>query len=178
MPVARGKDMEPLHPVYGYDDRSVWVVSSQYEDAKGLKLMTKVFNLDMTEELTQETSVDAPADSTSKVLALPELHNPSAVYFLLLRLEDRAGKLVGSNFYWLSNKPETLDWEKSTWYTTPTGSFADFTALSQLPKVKLKVSSRSERKAEDSITHGDRELRHRVRPLRSSPGERRKHSLR
>ena len=30
------------------------------------------------------------------------------------------GKLVGSNFYWLSTKQETLQWEKSTWYTTPT----------------------------------------------------------
>ncbi len=145
--------MELLHPVYGYDDHSVWVVSSQYEDAKGLKLITKVFNLDMTEELTQETAVDAAADSTSKVLTLPELHNPTPVYFLSLRLQDSSGKLVGSNFYWLSTKPETLDWEKSTWYTTPTASFADYTALSQLPKVKLKVASRSEHKGEESVTH-------------------------
>src|SRR4029077_3168363 len=100
--------MEPLHPIYGYDDHSVWLVSSQYEDAKGLKLITKVFNLDMTEDLTQETAVDAAADSTSKVLTLPELHNPSAVYFLVLRLQDSGGKLVGSNFYWLSTQPETL----------------------------------------------------------------------
>ena len=34
--------MEALHPVYGYDDRSIWVVSSQYEDVKGLKLTTKI----------------------------------------------------------------------------------------------------------------------------------------
>jgi exo-1,4-beta-D-glucosaminidase len=145
--------MEALHPMYGYDDHSIWVVSSQYEDVKGLKLITKVLNLDMTEELTQETAVDAPADSTSKVLTLPELHNPSDVYFLVLRLEDSAGKVVGSNFYWLSTKPETLDWEKSTWYTTPTSSFADYTALNQLPKVKLKVTSRSERKGEENVTH-------------------------
>jgi len=145
--------LEPLHPVYGYDDRSVWVVSSQYQSAQGLKLITKVYNLDMTEELTQETAVDAAADSTSKVLTLPELHNPSPVYFLLLRLEDSAGKLVGSNFYWLSAKPETLDWERSNWYTTPTASFADYTALSQLPKVKLKVRGRSERKGEETVTH-------------------------
>ena len=45
------KAMESLHPVYGYDDHSVWMVSSQYEDAKGLKLTTKVLNLDMTREV-------------------------------------------------------------------------------------------------------------------------------
>ncbi len=36
---------------------------------------------------------------------------------------------------------------------TPTDSFADYTALAQLPKVKLKVTSSTERKGEDSITH-------------------------
>ncbi len=35
---------------------------------------------------------------------------------------------------------------------TPTESYADFTALSQLPKVKLKVTDRSERKGEEEIT--------------------------
>jgi len=35
---------------------------------------------------------------------------------------------------------------------TPTASYADFTALSQLPKVKLKVTDRSERKGEEEIT--------------------------
>ena len=145
--------MEALHPVYGYDDRSVWVVSSQYQDAKGLKLTTKVFNLDMSEKFSQDSTLDAAADSTQKVLTLPALTDASGVYFLVMRLQDSAGKLVGSNFYWLSSKPETLDWEKSNWYTTPTSAFADYTALAQLPKVKLKVSSRSEQKGEDTVTH-------------------------
>jgi exo-1,4-beta-D-glucosaminidase len=26
--------LEPLHPLYGYDDHAIYVVSSQYEDAK------------------------------------------------------------------------------------------------------------------------------------------------
>ena len=77
----------------------------------------------------------------------------SPTYFLVLRLQDSSGKLVGSNFYWLSTKPETLDWEKSNWYTTPTASYADYTALSQLPKVKLKVADHTEHKGEEAITH-------------------------
>ena len=56
------------------------------------------------------------------------------------------GKVVGSNFYWLSTKPETLDWEKSNWFITPTSQFADYTALSKLPKVHLKTASRTERR--------------------------------
>src|SRR6266849_3495874 len=147
------KSMEALHPVFGYDDRSIWIVSSQYVDAKGLKLTTKVLNLDMSEKYSQQTSLDAAADSTNKVLTLPDIDSLSPTYFLVLRLEDGSGMLVGSNFYWLSTKPETLDWEKSNWYTTPTTSYADYTALAQLPKVKLKIADRTERKGEEAITH-------------------------
>ncbi|HXM65366.1 MAG TPA: glycoside hydrolase family 2 protein [Candidatus Acidoferrum sp.] len=145
--------LEALHPIYGYDDRSIWVVSSQYVDAKGLRLTTKIYNLDMSEKFSHQDFVDAPADSTAKIFTLPEVQGLSPVYFVALRLTDSAGKLAGSNFYWLSTKPETLDWAKTTWWMTPTDSFADYTALSQLPKVKLKVTTLTERKADESVTH-------------------------
>jgi exo-1,4-beta-D-glucosaminidase len=144
---------EALHPLYGYDDHAIWVVSSQYEDARGLKLITKVLNLDMTEKFSQVTALDALGDSTTRVLTLPDISGLSPTYFVALRLQDSAGKVVGSNFYWLSTKPETLDWDKSNWYTTPTLSYADFTALSQLPKVKLNVTSHTEHKGEETVTH-------------------------
>jgi exo-1,4-beta-D-glucosaminidase len=145
--------MEPLHPVYGYDDHSVWLVSSQYQDAKGLKLTAKLLNLDMSEKFSKQVTLDALADSTNKAFALPDVDGLSSTYFLLLKLEDASGKQVGSNFYWLSTKPETIDWAKSTWWTTPTASYADYTALAQLPKVKLKVSSVTQNKASDAVTH-------------------------
>ena len=106
----------------------------------------------MSEKFSKEVSLDAAADSTNKILTLPDIDGLSPTYFLVLRLRDSSGKLVGSNFYWLSTKPETLDWEKSNWYTTPTSSYADYTALSQLPKVKLKVADHTERKGEEAIT--------------------------
>jgi exo-1,4-beta-D-glucosaminidase len=130
----------------------VWLVSSQYTDAKGLKLGARVFNLDGTQKFAKDTALDAAADSTTKVFELPQIEGLSTAYFLDLRVTDGSGKLVGSNFYWLSTKPETLDWAKSNWYTTPTKSYADYTSLAQLPKVKLNVSSRSETQGEDAVT--------------------------
>jgi exo-1,4-beta-D-glucosaminidase len=127
-------------------------VSSQYVDAKGLKLSALVFNLDGTQKFSKDASLDAAADSTAKVFELPQIDGLSPAYFLDLRITDDSGKLVGSNFYWLSTKPETLDWTKSNWYMTPTASYADYTSLAQLPKVKLVVSSRSERNGEDKVT--------------------------
>lgn len=144
--------MQPLNPMYGYDDHAVWLVSSQYQDVSDLKLTAKVYNLDMSEKFSKEEIVNAPADTTRKVFEIPEIQGLSLTYFLHLTVQDSSGKIVGSNFYWLSTAPETLDWKKSNWFRTPTATYADFTALKQLPKVRLKVTSNSERKEENEIT--------------------------
>ena len=144
--------MQPLDPIYGYDDHSIWLVSSEYRDANKLKVTAKVYNLDMSEKFSQEETINASADSTSKIFTLPDIQGLSPTYFLRLTVQDSSGKTVGSNFYWLSTSPETLDWEKSNWYTTPTATYADFTALKQLPKVKLNVTTSSERKGDEEVT--------------------------
>jgi exo-1,4-beta-D-glucosaminidase len=150
------KAMQALDPVYGYDDHSVWLVSSQYSDVEGLKLSARVLNLDGTQKFSKDLAVNAAADSTAKIFELPQIDGLSPAYFLDLRITDSSGKIVGSNFYWLSTKAETLDWAKSNWYTTPTATFADYGALSQLPKVKLNVSTHDERSEnknpEDAVT--------------------------
>jgi exo-1,4-beta-D-glucosaminidase len=147
------KALEPLHPLYSYSDRSIWVVSSMYRDVKGLKLTARVYNLDMTERFSRQARLDAAADSTNRVLDLPEIPDASPAHFLFLRLDDSRGSTVGSNFYWLSSKPETPALDKSTWYVTPTASFADFSALRQLPGVRLNISSRTNRRGQEVITH-------------------------
>ena len=149
------KALQALDPVYGYDDHAVWLVNSQYSDVKGLKLTARIFDLDGSQKFLKDASLDSAADSTIKIFELPQIDGLSPAYFLDLRVTDGNGNLVGSNFYWLSTKPETLDWAKSNWYTTPTKSFADYTSLARLPRVKLNVSSRSERvgNSEDVVTH-------------------------
>src|SRR6266849_2504569 len=146
------KAMQAIDPVYGYDDHSVWLVSSQYGEAKGLKLTARILNVDTTEKFSKEVTLDAAADSTAKVLELPQVDGLSPAYFLDLRVTDAGGKLVGSNFYWLSTKNETIDWAKSNWYVTPTESYADYAALAQLPNLNLNVSSTTENKGNQSAT--------------------------
>jgi exo-1,4-beta-D-glucosaminidase len=147
------KAMQTLDPVYGYDDHSVWLVSSQYVDASRLKVAAHVFNIDGTKKFSKEVTADAAPDSTAKLFEIPQIDGLAGTYFLDLRVSDSNGRQLGSNFYWLSMKPETLDWTKSNWYTTPTESYADYTALAQLPKVKLNVSTRSERVGNEEATH-------------------------
>jgi exo-1,4-beta-D-glucosaminidase len=145
--------MEPLHPIYSYDDRSIWAVSSQYQDAKDLKLTATIYNLDMQEKFSHEEKLDLPADGTRQIFTLPELQGLTPTYFLKLSLLDSAGRTVGSNFYWLSTTKEEIDWGKSNWYVTPISMPADYTSLSKLPSVKVTASLRTETSGGQRISH-------------------------
>jgi exo-1,4-beta-D-glucosaminidase len=145
--------LEMLHPMYSYDDHAIWVISSQYQDAKHLKASAIIYNLDMTEKFSRQVIVDAPADSKVQLFVLPKISGLTPTYFLKLELKNEEGKTVGSNFYWMSTTPETINWTKSNWYTTPIASPTDFTQLAQLPKVKLVTSTRTERHGDQEVTH-------------------------
>jgi exo-1,4-beta-D-glucosaminidase len=145
------KATEPLHAQYSPNDRSIWIVNSTYADVRGLKLTAQVLALDGTQKLQKDFTADLKADTGTKVSDKLAVDGDDP-YFLSLRLSDPSGKLLSTNFYWLSNKSETLDWEKSTWYFTPATSYADFKALDSMPKVKLQHSSTSVRKGDRVLT--------------------------
>jgi exo-1,4-beta-D-glucosaminidase len=97
----------------------------------------------MTEKFIRDVKVDLEEDSSTRALTLPEIEGLSSTYFVSLELQDPSDHAVSRNLYWLSTKAETLDWEKSTWYVTPTRTFADYTALNGLPPAVLQVAAES-----------------------------------
>ena len=147
------KATELLHAQYNYDDHSIALVSSQYTAADGLKVTATIYNLDMSQKFTKQVTVDAAPDSSQKLFPIPNIDGLTPTYFLRLAVEDSGGKRLSTNTYWLSTKPEKLDWEKSTWYYTPTAEFADYSALKQLPTVKLKVAGRTGQDGGNDVTH-------------------------
>jgi exo-1,4-beta-D-glucosaminidase len=147
------KACEPLHAQYDYTDHSVALVNSTYREANGLKVTARVLNLDGTQKFSKESTADALPDSSAALFPIPELQGLSPTYFLRLETRDRGGKLLSSNLYWLSTKPETLDWSKSTWYFTPTAQFADYTALEDLPEVQVQAAARTDASGEQQTTH-------------------------
>lgn len=145
------KACEPLHVQYSYDDQSIVVVNSYYRSFSGYKVMAKVYNLDLTEKFSKTAMLDFPADSATRVFNLPGTEGLSTTYFVKLGLEDASGKVVSSNFYWLSTKPDVSDWGASKWYYTPIQSYADLTALQNLPKVAVTVSSRAQKRNGEGV---------------------------
>jgi exo-1,4-beta-D-glucosaminidase len=135
------KACEPLHVQYSYDDRSIVVVNTTMNAAPGMKVTARVLNLDGTEKFAETKVVDMPASGHATALTIPALTGLSPTYFVDLRLFDAHNHVVSQNLYWLGTKMDEMDLAKSTWYGTPVTSFADFTALSTLPKTTVAAST-------------------------------------
>ncbi len=135
------KANEPVHVMFGYDDGTVAVSNLTGAALKGAVVKARLLNFDMTEKWSQTATVDVGPDAVVRALTLPARDDLSRVYFLDLRLADAAGKPLSTNFYWLSTRPDLLDWSKSNYFYTPEQQYADLTDLNKLPPVKLAVSS-------------------------------------
>ena len=122
---------EPLHIQYCYDDRSIKIVNSFYHDFKGLIVKYRIYDFNMKEIKSGAMDAIVGADGSEKVYTIgtpdPALGG-TGVYFLKLELNDASGKLLSSNFYWLSSQGDEM---------------ADFTDLNKLPQANVNVTASS-----------------------------------
>jgi len=169
---------EPLHAQYSYADRSIQVVNDEPKAYQGLALDAVVYDMKLAKRFSRSAVVDVPADGVTTAFVIPPIADLSATYFLKLTLKDATGATASENFYWLSTRPDTLEWNKSTWYYTPQKDFADYTALQSLSTVKLHIESQF---AADGETGGARvtvenpttnlAFQVRVKPTRGAGGD-------
>jgi len=136
------KATEPMHVLYSYNDRSVAVVSS-LNTSYLVKVTATLYNFDGTQKWTQDAMVDVFPEKASTAFTVPELPDLSTTYFLELYATDRFSKVESHNFYWLSTKPDELDWQKThDTAVTPQSAYADMTALQDLAPVVLRVQNK------------------------------------
>ncbi|MGW6947564.1 glycoside hydrolase family 2 protein [Streptomyces xanthophaeus] len=134
------KANEPLHVQYGYDDRSVTVVNNRNSAASRLTARVTLFDTDGTPRydrtVTGLTAVGGGAATTALTVpaAVPGL---STTHLARLLLTDASGREVSRNVYWLSTRPDVLDYDRSDWYHTPTTSYADLRGLRTMRQVPV-----------------------------------------
>jgi exo-1,4-beta-D-glucosaminidase len=143
------KATEPFHVQYSYDNNSVAVINGTYAAVQGARVTAKLYNLDAQEKGARHATLDLQPDSSIKAFDLPSVDDLTKTYFLRLQLNDSEGKLLSDNFYWLSTKPDVLDWKhkKDTVYT-PQAEFGDLTGLNSLPTAKVAVTKQIQRDGE------------------------------
>ncbi|MER7638886.1 MULTISPECIES: glycosyl hydrolase 2 galactose-binding domain-containing protein [unclassified Streptomyces] len=143
------KANEPLHIQYSYDDRSVVVVNNRNVSARQLTARATLFNTDGTRKYDKKAPgvkvSGGGAHSTALTLPSPSsVRGLSTTYLVRLTLTDASGKEVSRNVYWLSGKPDTLDWAHTDWYYTPTTSYADLKGLNSMAQAPVSTTASTE----------------------------------
>jgi len=138
------KANEPLHIQYSYDNRSVVVVNNRNASASQLTARATLFNTDGTQRYDKQVAgvTVSGGGAHSTALTLPSsVAGLSTTYLVRLTLTDASGKEVNRNVYWLSAKPDTLDWAHTDWYYTPTTSYADLKGLNSMAQVPVSATA-------------------------------------
>jgi exo-1,4-beta-D-glucosaminidase len=133
------KACEPLHIQYSYDDHSIVVVNSTYQSSPSLTAEAHLYDLNLKPLYSGKKQIDAEADSSTRVLTLPNdaFNSGSKVYFADLTLKNAKGEVVSRNFYWIPSKLSTFNWAKTDYTHTPASEHEDMTPLLTLPKATV-----------------------------------------
>ncbi|WP_394839172.1 hypothetical protein LVJ94_19985 [Pendulispora rubella] len=137
------KALRPLHVQYSYDDRSIVVVNTGLAAKDGLTVRATAFGMDGSVLSDERASAAAEANAAKRVLTLPAPSGTTGTYLVRLLLTDGSGREIDRNVYWLSTKADVLDYPQSTWWYTPTVSYADLTGLEGLAPATVASSSKT-----------------------------------
>jgi len=129
--------------VYHYGDDSVYLVNDRLTNAKDIRADIRIYDVKSRLFLAAHFAVDAGAEISKRIFTLPEFENISTTYFLSLRLLDQEHAVVADNFYWLSTRPDVLDYDAPVepWeYYTPSRKYADLQMLNSMPPADVHVT--------------------------------------
>ena len=140
---ATKKACEPLHIQYSYGDRSIVVVNSTYAPANGLHATLQIHGIDWKTLYSADATVNAAADSSQTVFALPEklYMGTDRILFIDLKLTDNSGRTVSRNFYWVPTTLTTFNFEETDYTHTPPERYEDLSALTKLPAAEVRATA-------------------------------------
>ncbi len=138
----------PLHAIYAYDTGAVSVANLTGRPVGDLSVTARVY--DVNGDLLDQHRVSGltiAGQGVSGALLHPSVPAatglPAAAksYFVQL-LVSRGGRVVDRNVYWLSTRPDVIDWQKTIGNPQATmTSYADLSQLRQLPTAQVHVTA-------------------------------------
>jgi exo-1,4-beta-D-glucosaminidase len=154
------KASEPVHILYAYDDGSIKVVNLTNAAQSGLSARAEFIDLNGAVKDTSQAAVPMLSSQDVQSVLRPAVPaGISTTYFLRLTL-TRGAAVVSRNVYWLSTKPDEIDWPRTVSRGKSSGSgaffqpngYADLTGLRALAAATIQVSATSRRDGDDEVT--------------------------
>ncbi|KKK26302.1 hypothetical protein ARAM_001580 [Aspergillus rambellii] len=131
------------HVVLDYGSQTVYLINHSLHSSGSRRVLLDLVGVNGTTLLRRETLAETIPTASKAVLDVPEIGNLDTIAFLRLVLENEAGESLSRNVYWISSRADVLDWDRSTWYSTPVSSYADFTALASLETATVHATALS-----------------------------------
>ncbi|HEV2694430.1 MAG TPA: glycoside hydrolase family 2 TIM barrel-domain containing protein, partial [Verrucomicrobiae bacterium] len=132
----------PFAVIYNYGDQGIYLVNQTGRNFGSQRTTITAYDLNSKIILNETVTNDGMAYGSQKIRDLSKFASGTSVYFLDLKTTGETGlEATANNFYWLSTKPDVLDEDKTKWFVTPNKSFADFTALNQLPPATVRATA-------------------------------------
>ncbi|MFL6144882.1 MAG: glycosyl hydrolase 2 galactose-binding domain-containing protein [Labedaea sp.] len=147
---------EPVHVLYAYDDGSIKVVNLTRQRQAGLRATADLIDINGSVKASYQASVPALSSQDVATVLRPAVPaGISTTYFLRLTLTD-GNRTVSRNVYWLSTKPDVVDFSRTLGEGSGTefapNGYADLTGLRTLAPAQVNVSARSEQSGDDLVT--------------------------
>lgn len=139
---ATKKAGKPIHAIYNYGDKSIYLINDRLESSPTLKMIIRIFDINSNKYFEKVITTNIAPNSSKKMVKLPEISNISETYFVSLKIFEK-DKEIDDNFYWISKKQDILDYDAKVpnwYYHTPSKQYADYSELTKLKKVNLTYS--------------------------------------
>ena len=140
----------PLHVLYALDSGTVTVDNLGRHAQAGLSVRAKVYSLTgkvLYAHTVANISLASQQVRTGLLTPKVPAGKPARVYFVELLLRQH-GALVDRNVYWLSTRPDVVNWRRTL--GSPQGvmtRYADLQALRTLPASRVSVRARTTRRS-------------------------------
>ncbi|KAJ5715543.1 Glycoside hydrolase family 2 immunoglobulin-like beta-sandwich [Penicillium malachiteum] len=127
------------HVAYDYESQSIWLINHSLQNEGEREISVDLIHGNGKKISSAKFKTKTTPNSSREVHSVTGIEKIKDVGFLRLTLRDvKAKEDLSRNVYWLSPKPDVLDWSESNWYYTPVTDYADYTSLDDLPQVNVK----------------------------------------
>jgi exo-1,4-beta-D-glucosaminidase len=150
------KANEPVHIMYAYSDGSIRVSNLTNAPQAGLRARVSFRRIGGGRPVVRTVAVPRVRGQGVRTVLRPAVPSGmSATYFLELTL-TRGADVVSRNVYWLSTRPDRIDWAATlgngTGAVALPGGYADLTGLQRLARVPVRVEAATTREGPNDVT--------------------------
>lgn len=148
------------HVAYDYEAESVWLINHSLAKNERREISIDLIDADGKAISRSKVTTTTVPNASKEIQRVTGIGKIKDIAFLRLILRDtKAQKDLSRNVYWLSPKTDVLNWDNSTWYSTPVTKYANYQKLETLSSADVHATVKNAKpQNKDGWTYADVQL--------------------